>query len=227
MRRDKMNADNSVEFHPGDIARRIAEAMSPEKPASFARRVNISGPTISKYLDGEVGRAQLDMMAKIADGLGTSLDWLVWGRGEGPDSSARVLRIPRYDATLAAGVASWNDGRRKIEDMPFTQAFLQQQLGRTSARGLTILEARGDSMYPTIHDRALLVVDEEDKRLIDDVSAFVLAGDARVKRFKRRIDGLQILSDNTAYPPEDLDDRQARGLEVIGRVLLVMQRVTG
>lgn len=216
------------EFDPNfDIqgfAQRAREAMFPEKITAFATRVGLPQATVSKILGGQsVAGPRLDIAAKIADGVGCSLDWLVYGRGDGPSDQA-VVRIPRYAAELAAGAGSWNEGRRHIEDVPLTRSFLEQ-LGRSNTTNLTILQARGDSMTPTIMDRGFMVVDESVDRPFDAVFAFVLDGEARVKRFRRMADGLMLISDNNAYPAEILQGEVMKRLQIIGQVLGVVQAI--
>lgn len=198
--------------------------MAPEKLTSFARRTGLPQATISKYLSaGGSAGPRLDLVAKMADGLGVTIDWLVFGRGDGP-SDQSVFRIPRYDVQLAAGAGSWNDGRRHVEDIAVPRSFLEQ-LGRTSAANLCFLQGRGDSMEPTIADRGFMVVDQAVTQPFDDVFAFTLAGEARVKRFRRLADGLMLISDNDAYPPETLKATDMTRLQIIGQVLGVLQAI--
>lgn len=200
------------------FARRLADAIFPEKPTAFAARAGVSSGLISKYLRaGGTSGHRLDIVAKIADAAGVSLDWLVFGRGDG-ESAGEVVRVPRYDATLAAGAGSWNEGKRRLDDIPFTPAFFQKRLGRTSGGGFAVLEASGDSMEPGISNGDLLLVDESDVRLSDGVFAFVLDEEARVKRFRKRVDGVTIISDNAAYPPEELASDALDRIKIIGRI---------
>ena len=219
-----MEETGATDFDYAGFATRLADAIAPEKITSFANRVGVGHPVLSKYVRGGGISPRLDIVAQIAAGAGVSIDWLVWGKGEGK-GPGDVFRIPRFDVTLAAGAGSWNDGRRRLEDMPFTGDFVRSQLGRQSTTGLSVLEARGDSMAPTILDRALIIIDEADTRLIDDVFAFVLAGDARIKRFRRTITGLSILSDNLNYSAETLEGSAMDQLQVIGRALWVGQPI--
>lgn len=213
-----------ADFDYDGFAQRAKEAIFPEKITAFATRIGMQHGTVSKVLNVRGSMApRLDIAAKIAEGAGVSLDWLVWGRGDGPSADA-IIRIPRYDVQLAAGAGSWNEGRRQLEDIPVTRSFLEQ-LRRTSANGLTVLQARGDSMEATISDRALMVIDETIQQPFDDVFAFILAGEARVKRFRRMADGLMLISDNPAYPPETLKSTDMKRLQIIGQVLGVMQAV--
>lgn len=159
---------------------------------------------------------RLDIAAVLAKGANVTLEWLVTGIGDGPDNG-EIVRVPRYDATLAAGSGSWNDGRRRLDEIPFTNAFLLKKLGRRSAKGLSVLEAAGDSMMSAIEDGALVLIDEEDRRIIDAVFAFVLEGEARIKRFRKLTDGVMLVSDNPLYPPEKVTGDDLRKLQIIGR----------
>ncbi|MFN3513421.1 MAG: helix-turn-helix transcriptional regulator [Phenylobacterium sp.] len=212
-------------FDMQGFAQRAREAMFPEKITAFAQRVGLPQATVSKIMSGgSVAGPRLDIAAKIAEGLGVSLDWLAFGRGDGP-STESVLRVPRYDVHLAAGAGAWNEGRVEVEHIPVTLSFLQQQFGRTTATGLAVLTARGDSMEPTIKDKGLVVIDQGVTELFDDVFAFVLAGEARVKRFRRLTDGLMLISDNEDYPPETVKGSDMERLQIIGQVLGVLQAI--
>lgn len=205
------------DFDATGFADRLAEAMAPEKVTAFAARIGVPQPTISKYLKAAGGAPRLDIAAKCAEGANTSLDWLVWGRGEGPDAGG-VIRVPRYDVSLAAGAGAWNEGKRRLDDIPFTNAFFQKRFNRATGSGFAVLEARGDSMEPSIADGDLLLIDETDTRLFDGVFGFVLDGEARVKRFRRLMDGVSIISDNAIYPTEEVTGERLKDIQIIGRV---------
>lgn len=207
-----------LDFDAQGFASRLAEAMAPERVTAFAERLGVPQPTISKYLKARSGAPRLDIAARIAEGANTSLDWLVWGRGEGPADRGGVVKVPRFDATLAAGAGAWNEGKRRLDDIPFTSAFFRKRFGRQDGTGFAVLEARGDSMEPTIADGDLLLIDETDTRLIDGVFAFLLDDEARVKRFRRLMDGVAIQSDNPVYPVEEISGAGFKKLKIIGRV---------
>ena len=78
-------------------------------------------------------------------------------------------------------------------------------------------------MFPTIADGAMVLVDETMTRITDGIFAFVLDGDARLKRFRRSVSGLTIISDNPAYPAEEIDTSQLSALQIIGQVRWVSQ----
>lgn len=202
------------------FARRLGDAIFPEKPSVFARRAGVSSGLISKYLSAKGASGhRLDIVARIAETAGVTLDWLVFGRGDGESVGDDLVKIPRYNATLAAGAGSWNEGRVKLDDIPFTRAFVQKKLGRSSTVGLSMLEAAGDSMEPNISHGDMLMIDESDRRLSDGVFAFLMDDEARLKRFRRTFDGVTIISDNPAYPEEHLANDQLNRLKLIGRLL--------
>lgn len=199
--------------------------MFPEKITAFAARVGLPQATVSKILSaGGVAGPRVDIVARIAKGLNVSLDWLILGIGDGP-SGDTVVRIPRYDVQLAAGAGAWNEGRKLLEDVPLTVTFLEQQFGRRSATGLAFVSARGDSMEPTITDRGLVLLDQTVTNPFDDVFAFLLDGEARVKRFRLLTDGLMLISDNPNYPAETVQGPALKRLQVIGQVLGVLQKI--
>jgi transcriptional regulator with XRE-family HTH domain len=220
-----MDGEVNLDFDVQGFAQRAREAMFPEKITAFAARVGLPQATVSKIMNGgSVAGPRLDIAARLAEGLHVSLDWLVFGKGDGPTRES-VVRIPRYDVQLAAGAGAWNEGRRRVEDIPITNEVLQQQFGRSSSNGLAFLTGRGDSMEPTICDRGLVLIDQSVTEVFDDVFAFVLAGEARIKRIRRLTDGLMLISDNHNYPPETVTGADMGRLQIIGQALGVLQRI--
>ncbi len=214
-----MNAAQKYIFDPAGVATRIAEAMAPEKITAFAARIDVAQPTISKYLRGQVGSAQLDVMAKIAAGLGASLDWLVWGQGEGPNSDA--IPIPRFDIQLAAGAAGFAEGGQQIGSMPFDRELLRE-IGYSSTTNLAVLQGAGDSMEPLIRDGSPVLIDLSDTRIREKIFAFRLGDELRIKKLRRLADGIQLISENPRYEPELLTGHQLDNFAVIGRAVLAL-----
>ena len=152
----------------------------------------------------------------MAAELGVSLDWLLTGRGLPNAAAAGYVSIPIYDVRLAAGAASFADGARQIGEMPFDYQLLRE-LGRVDAEGLAIVEGDGDSMHPTIPDCARILLDLKDTRLREGIFAFRLGDELRVKRLRRLIEGIEIISDNERYPVERLEGDRLEQFQIIGR----------
>lgn len=129
------------------------------------------------------------------------------------------IMVPLYDAELAAGVGSFNEGAQILEYRPYSEIELRRlAAGRLDQLGL--LRIDGDSMEKTLHDGDYVIVDMSQRAIRDGIYAFVLGGYARVKRFQTFFNGLMIKSDNDAvYETETLSMEEANELTVIGRVL--------
>lgn len=93
----------------------------------------------------------------------------------------------------------------------------------TRAEDLGLIEARGDSMEPTIRDGEVLTVDLRPNQTLENGCLYVLqvADALLVKRVELRLHSLTLHSDNPRYPPETIDRAAAEQLRVIGQVVLV------
>lgn len=145
---------------------------------------------------------------------------------EGP-TDGDFMGVPRYDAHLAAGGGAFNERAKVIDYIPFTREFMANKLGRSSAEGLVVLEARGDSMEPTIGGGDLVLIDQHLTGLSDGIIAFVLDDTALVKRIRSSPDGVDVISDNHMYPPYRLEQNRLDELHVIGRVRWIGKTVDG
>ncbi|MEQ8605146.1 MAG: S24 family peptidase [Marivibrio sp.] len=154
-----------------------------------------------------------------ADELRVVHDYYEFGADES-HSESDTPRVPRYDLALAAGHGSFIDRAELLDHIPFTQAFLRRKLGRSSTDGLVMLDARGDSMEPTIGDGDLVMIDTRERDLQGGLMAFVLHDVAYIKRLRPLMaGGLEIVSDNAElYPAERLGQQDLADLQVIGRV---------
>lgn len=203
-------------FAARGFAERLEEALGRQEKGVIARRARIAPSTFTKYLSGtsEPGAFKA---ARIADALGVNLTWLLTGKGLPNAAAAGYVGVPIYDVRLAAGVASFSEGARVIGEAPFDFQLLRQ-LGRTTAEGLGILQAEGDSMEPTIPDGARVLLDLRDTRLREGIFGFRLDDELRVKRLRRVGEGVEILSDNPRYQPELIEGHDLERFAVIGRV---------
>lgn len=186
-------------------------------PSELARKAHVSRRVIDKYKSGESDPSRERLISLAASG-DVSVQWLATGDDiEGPPAGD-FLSVPRYDATLAAGAGAFNDRAKMIDHIPFTKEFMANKLGRNSADGLIILEARGDSMEPTISGGDLVLIDQQSKEIADGIFAFVLDDTAFVKRIRNTPAGVEVLSDNRMYSPYYLEQDRLGSFHIIGRV---------
>lgn len=203
----------------GGFAERL-QSLIPEgrgQQTVLAKRAQIAPTSMSKYVNG-TAEPELQAAARLARVLEIDLLWLATGEGSASAERGGHVGVPIYDVRLAAGTASLADGAQLLGEMPFDRNLLRQ-LGRTSAELLGVLEADGDSMEPLIADGARVVIDFADTRLREGVFGFRMGDELRIKRLRRTVDGVEILSENPRYPPEQLSGHQLEQFAVIGRAL--------
>ena len=194
--------------------------------SEIARRANISASLVSRYLSG-INKPSFSNLAAIAQGCSVSLDWLVFGRGNllvGINNQFQ-LAIPFYQQEASAGPGVFADDTSRAEQMLALPAALINKHSRTAACSLFAIQAKGDSMEPTIRDGSLLVVERTSPALSPHEGIHVLGrGDLLlVKRIQPRDPGLiRLRSDNSNYEPEDvrLDDPH-QNLRILGRVIWI------
>jgi phage repressor protein C with HTH and peptisase S24 domain len=195
---------------------RLREAMGPMTQAVLAKRADVSTSKLSRILQG--AEPSLQDAIRLARAVKADLIWLATGRGSPNAAAGGFVTVPIYDVRLAAGVASFSAAAEEIGEMPFDKGLLQD-LGRATTDGLGVFMAEGDSMFPTIRDGGRVLADLRDTRLRDGVFAFRTGDDLRIKRLRRRVDGIEILSDNERYPAELVTGETADEITIIGRVL--------
>ncbi len=153
---------------------------------------------------GDKSSPQWTTLRKIAAVTGANLSALTSGETGLLSSSNELISIPRYDIQASAGYGAFSDGQEVVDYLNVPRAWLNRYVSGDAH--VVVIEARGDSMEPTIDHGDLLMVEMKVER--EDVAAggvFVFAVDGMivVKRLQVMLGGdLKISSDNRAYEPE-------------------------
>ncbi|UYY78876.1 helix-turn-helix transcriptional regulator [Sphingomonas sp. R1] len=110
-----------------------------------------------------------------------------------------LVAVPRIDVAASAGPGGWAED--EVARVPF--AFppgLLRQLG-VQPEAASMVRVAGDSMAPTLNDGDEILVDGDQCRP-DARGIFVLRADGEllVKRVRSAIGGIELVSDNPAYP---------------------------
>ncbi|MCY1668060.1 S24 family peptidase [Rhizobium sp. SL86] len=137
--------------------------------------------------------------------------------------SQELVYLPTFDARASAGNGLVASSEAPVGEMAFARNFLRN-LG-ANPDFCYVLEARGDSMHPTIPDGAMLIGDAS-QVIVDDGRIYHFNVNERVlvKRARWRLDGrLYLTSDNAAagYPDESFDADRVSELYVGGRIVFV------
>lgn len=213
--------DNTDPFVAG--LRRFLDANQEFTPSGVAVSAGLDNSTIRRMFEKPSQSPRLKTALAICDVIGVSLLDLI-GFDSRQSSGDTVTQIPRYDVRLSAGHGQIDFGGTQVDiPIPFAPDFLTKKLGRTTAEGLTIVEAAGESMEPTIADGDLVMLDMNDTERSAGIFGYELAGEVFVKRLEWTEYGVQIISDNSHYPERALnsDKAEAEGFRLIGRIVWV------
>lgn len=133
------------------------------------------------------------------------------------------IQVPRLNVHLSAGHGHGEQLEIDLEranPQVFRAEWVRKERLKPSA--LASMYVRGESMAPRLRDGDSVVVDTSQTTVIDGkVYALWYAGELRVKRLYKRIDGgLVIHSDNDAdYPRMEAPPEQLEHIRIIGRVV--------
>lgn len=131
-------------------------------------------------------------------------------------------QVPFFHTVASAGFGAINQDVYLPDDYIglSTQWLNSKGLHKTS---LTFILAEGDSMYPTIYNGDMLLVDRSRNQLKDGKIYVVRSGDQLwVKRIQGIIGGIRLISDNKdVYAPVDVIFNDGLDFQVIGQVVFV------
>ena len=198
--------------------------------------VGTSQASIQRIESGEVSHPR--KLLAIARALGTSPEYLTGvtdeanaGSGAGGgvvkgevSSSGETVSIREID--LAYGM-----GGTFVDDLPITEKMLPfprswiRRFTQAPADKLFYADGVGDSMFPTLLDSDVLLIDssQDTLRMADQIWAIVLNGVGAIKRLRPQGDGsVLVMSDN----PQVSDDRAVDDeMFIIGRIVASTRKI--
>lgn len=199
------------------LLKRIREELA--KPgntqAGIARTLGVNRSAIFKWLSGDLQgkRVSIDAMRRYFSRLG--LDPAPYFGGD-ISEEAEYRRVPWLEATASMGGGSVQTSKALTAHLAFRTDWLRS---KGSLKGMVAINASGDSMSPTIPDRAVVLINEDDKRPVNNGIFFVCYGEEvflkrlRVDRFGRVT---HLISDLDGWE-KPLDPVEY--FEIIGRAL--------
>ncbi|HXH03651.1 MAG TPA: XRE family transcriptional regulator [Candidatus Competibacteraceae bacterium] len=223
----------SVDFDKDDtqtgVGERIRRLRGRQSRDQFASLLGVSRNTLMRYEQGE-RQPDADFLARLCRLCGADPGWLLLGREAASTAERSGLReefalVPLYGVEVSAGFGATIDQEQPISRLAYRRDWLTE-MGLQPERVVTV-QARGDSMEPTIGDGDLLLVDTRQRQLVND-AIYVIRQDQLlyVKRLQRLYDGaVRINSDNPAYAAEVVPKKDLAFLEVIGRVVWCGRRL--
>ncbi len=214
----------------------------------FAEKIGKATISISKWEAGDRTPDE-STLRLISQTFGVNLDWLKTGEGEmlqpgvvptkegiGYARTAtfypeepNYIKVPYYDiyASAGKGIEALEAEPKPIKiDIGFARIFL----GISSTKGLFMIQAYGDSMYPSIKPGDYLIgrfYEYEGFLLEGSVYVFRIDNELFVKRFKRdkKSNKLIFRSDNPEYNDIEITEENQEELKIIGRILVNLSKL--
>ena len=175
-----------------DIGKRIAElrrehGYSQEQLAEMAM---LNRVTLARYETGVIEPGAL-AIGRIADALGVSTDELL----------CRVDKLPPFipivrDAVPIVGEIACGQPITAEQNI---DGFADLPDGLTADFAL---RCKGDSMTPTFQPEDLVLIRQQPEVQPGQIAAVGIDGEATLKRFYKQKDGIVLVADNPAYPPQ-------------------------
>ncbi len=198
-----------MEHHdPRAVLARMAQARGASL-AELSRLIGRNPAYIQQFVDrgtprrlAEADRAVLARYLGIAESL--------LGGWREPE----LVTVPRIDARASAGPGGLVEQDHADGALRLDAALLRRL--RVRAANVSTITVAGDSMLPTLNDGDTILVDRGDRRGVSGAIHVVRHdGVLLVKRLARVPGGVELVSDNPAYPPVAVPG----DAEIVGRVV--------
>ncbi|WP_282093075.1 S24 family peptidase [Epibacterium ulvae] len=188
----------------------------------MSKSLQVDVKTVQRWENGSSAPKFEDVVA-LAGLANVSLDWIATGGGvEHSKQQDRLIEIPRYDVKVSAGNGAFTDAQNIIGQIPFLPDFFTKNLQR-APENMIIVDAKGDSMSPTMEERDLLMIDTStaDDPLFGGVYAFSFEDALFVKRLQKMPNGILATSDNKEYERFTIPAADLGKFNLIGRVVWI------
>ena len=223
------------------VGDRVRECRRSRKwsQAELAKRASVSQVTIS-HVENNMSD-QSKFLPQLASALGVSSEYLLSGKeyieknkgsledfvvigggtsGEIPSKEEYCL-IPKFSVSGSCGSGSIIENVDIKGGLVFSQSWIAAQ--GLNEESLVVISAVGDSMYPTIENDQVLLVDTNDKVVRSSKIYFLcIDGEHYIKRLINMITHWVVRSDNLdkqQYPDIEISSENMNLIQVEGRVV--------
>ena len=138
-----------------------------------------------------------------------------------PKSQDDSIRIPVFDDVYASAGHGFINEEHISRHIEVDKASLRAYFGLTSFNDLSIINARGDSMLPTIPPNCQLLIQKGLPRE-EQICVTRIDDELYIKRLQK-LPRYKLISDNKSYDDIDLDGRD---YEILGIVVGMFQKMT-
>ncbi len=183
-----------------EIGKYIAKALIDNnmKAVDLANKIGVDRSTVTRYLKG-TRKISMEDIPKIASAIGISpMDLLIKKEEREPSN---ILNISQQTVQIPVlGHIACGDPILAEENYGDYRTVLKE--GLPSGK-LVYLEAKGDSMSPTIPDGAMVLVRAQPDVENGEIAAVLVNGneEATLKRVKKQDDMVILVPDNPSHEP--------------------------
>jgi phage repressor protein C with HTH and peptisase S24 domain len=183
----------------------------------LAKKAGITTSSLSRCSRG--AEPTLSTALAVCSTAGVSLDWLATGDGPSTQLSDQY-HIPFFDVEASAGPGAFPPENQTATSSVAMPAGLLRH-NKTTSTNLCAIQAKGDSMEPTLRNGSLLIVDRSDRKVREGIYVLNRGEVLLVKRIQPRENNfVRLKSDNPQYEPEDINLSEAsQDLHIFGRVI--------
>jgi hypothetical protein len=208
-----------------ELAHLIAQRR--ESYMGLSRMLGRNAAYVQQFINRGVPRKLLEKdRGKLARYFGVD-ESLLGGPVGRPNEAEGLVAIPRFDVQASAGPGAFPGQEAPVAHLGFDEGLLKQ-LCNAKSSDLSIIRARGDSMFPTLTDGDDIMVDRSLRgaRVLDGIYVLRRDDTLAVKRIavhpgSRR---LTISSDNPAY--RTWPECDPSEIDVIGRVVWAGRKIS-
>ena len=137
------------------------------------------------------------------------------------------INLPFYEVKASAGDGLLVEAERQTHLISFKPEWLNKEIG-VNPNDVFLMLVDGDSMYPTLKNGAMIMVNKHFNGLSDGVYVMRHEQNLLVKRLQMLPNGIiKVKSDNALYEPWEINKENLDGtdIEIIGRVVWSGQRM--
>ncbi len=228
---------SSKKIVKSEIGSRIKRTRGKNTQKEFSKNLDFSTSYLSEVESGKT-KPSLEMLLKISQITNYSLHWLLTGQGPlfigATESMVKensafygVLDgftvIPNLALEEEAGMEVQGNEQGGAERYAFRRQWLRS---KGKVEDLVLIEARGDSMDPTIADGDVVLIDRSKKQVVvGNMYSLRTKNAVMVKRLQSiGAARIKVMSDNKLYDSYEID-LESGDIEIIGQVIWIGREV--
>lgn len=205
--------------HP-EFRDRLCKIIGDEQPFGWASRIGISKGAFTRiWHDGTMPGT--DLLRKIQQATGCTLDWLVNGLGEPPIYSSEIKNIEFIDVPCSQSKDALKTGSECCEIFSLSKQWIEEDL-HAVPENVFCFHVNNQCMEPTLkkNDQVLANSAVSLKSLKDGIYVIEIDGLASVKRIQHMPgNSLKIICDNPVFENITIQKKDPGSLKLLGQVI--------